>query len=738
MTKSAKRTWTFHRLGGFNQVRLESGDDLKALEDLDLKLWAALSCPTRGLDFDDKTMDLIDADDDGRVRAPELIAATKWATCLIRNPDTIIEGSDTLSLDQINDDTTEGKTLLESARQILEYLGKPESKAITLDDTSDTVRIFENTLFNGDGVVPAESADDPETRRAMEEIMECFDSLPDRGGKPGVNQAKVDLFFEESQAYSDWIAQSEANASEIFPLGDSTVKAYDAYLLVEEKINDFFTRCELASYDPRTLEAIELQEVQYLNTAASDLIVNDEEFGKFPIAQAASEPRLPLTERVNPAWISAINSLRECVIGPVLGERSELSQADWKTVQKCFEAHANWRNSKSGGKVESIDLERIRSLLASEEKEKITALIQRDLDLADHANSIERVDKLLRLNRHLFKLLNNFVSLRDFYDPDRLAIFQQGRLFLDGRSCDLCVLVRDSKKHSALAPLSRCYLAYCECTRPGSAETMIIAAAFMNGGSDFLTVGRNGIFVDRYGKDWDATIVKSIENPISLREAFWSPYKRVSKIVEDQFQRFAAEREKSLLDGTKKTVGTIGTDMESGSKPSNSAFDIARFAGVFAAIGLALGTLGAAFAAVMNGLLGLPLWQLPLVLLGSVLLVSGPPVLLAYMKLRQRNLAPLLDANGWAINARARINVPFGASLTQVAHLPKGSKNRRLDPYRDASNRRIWLIVFLIVIYIFGGKVYDSGDLHQWTKGRLGKPPPNAEAQPPVELPSQQ
>ena len=258
MSHSRARSWKFHRLGGFNQVSLESGEDLKALPSLDLKLWAALSCPTRGLDFDEKTLDLTDADGDGRIRAPELISATQWATSLIKNPDTLLEGSDQLSLDQIDASKSEGRSLLESARQILEYLGKPNATAISLDDTSDTVRIFENTLFNGDGVIPADSAEDESTRATIETIIDCFDSVPDRGGKPGINQTKVDRFFEDAQAYSDWIERSESNASEIFPLGEKTAQAYESFRQVADKIDDFFTRRALASYDPRTLAAIKL------------------------------------------------------------------------------------------------------------------------------------------------------------------------------------------------------------------------------------------------------------------------------------------------------------------------------------------------------------------------------------------------------------------------------------------------------------------------------------------------
>jgi hypothetical protein len=47
--------WKFFRAGGFDQVKLETGADLMHLHELDLKLWVALACPTKGLEFDAAT-----------------------------------------------------------------------------------------------------------------------------------------------------------------------------------------------------------------------------------------------------------------------------------------------------------------------------------------------------------------------------------------------------------------------------------------------------------------------------------------------------------------------------------------------------------------------------------------------------------------------------------------------------------------------------------------------------------
>lgn len=66
--------WKFFRAGGFDQPRIDTPADLLAIGELDQKLWVALSCPVAGIEFDHRTLALIDSDNDGHIRAPELIA----------------------------------------------------------------------------------------------------------------------------------------------------------------------------------------------------------------------------------------------------------------------------------------------------------------------------------------------------------------------------------------------------------------------------------------------------------------------------------------------------------------------------------------------------------------------------------------------------------------------------------------------------------------------------------------
>jgi hypothetical protein len=183
MTAKPAQTWRFFRAGGFDQVKLESGADFIRLDQLDQKLWVALACPTRGLEFDTKTLDLIDTDKDGRIRAPELIAAAKWVTGLLKDADDLLKGSPSFPLAAISDGSPEGKKLLSSARQILINLGKEGASEISIEDTTDTGKIFALTKFNGDGIVPANAAPDDATRAILNDIIACLGAETDRSGR---------------------------------------------------------------------------------------------------------------------------------------------------------------------------------------------------------------------------------------------------------------------------------------------------------------------------------------------------------------------------------------------------------------------------------------------------------------------------------------------------------------------------------------------------------------------------
>jgi len=719
--EDSSHVWQFSRVGGVNRVNLETGMDLVSLEYLDQKLWTALSCPVRGLEIDTKTLKLIDTDNDGRIRVPEIIEAVKWLTSLIKNPDDLVKKNKSLLLSAINDNTEEGKNLYISAKQILANLGKPDNIEITVEETSDTDKIFANTKFNGDGIITEDSTEDEKIKKIINDIISCIGSVMDRSGKQGISTDHIDDFYKNCEDYSAWYAKAEINLQKIFPYGDSTAEAFAAFVNIKQKIEDYFLRCRLAEFDPDSVDILNSLNARYEGINAKDLTLCIDEIAGFPLTKIEAKKPLPLKKGINPAWEKILNNFWDLVIKPEFPKKESLTEIEWNVISRIFDDYIKWQSEKSGAAVENLGLSFIREILAGNTKEALYSLIEKDKALENNTNNIFLVDKLVRYYRDLYILLKNYVTFYDFYSPEAEAIFQVGRLYIDQRCCDLCIKVSDMSKHNALAGSSGICLIYCDCYSKTKDEKMTIVAALTDGDIDNITVGRNAIFYDRKGNDWDATIIKIIDNPISIRQAFWSPYRKVSKFISTQIEKVASAKEKEVTttatSGIEKTTNkadkVITKSIES--TPPASApvvapvatqaappqpFDIGKFVGIFAAISLALGAIGSVIASILTGFFGLAWWKMPLAVLGIILTISGPSMILAWLKLRKRNLAPLLDANGWAINARATINIPFGNTLTHLAKLPSNSKLNLIDPFAKKKKPLIPIIIVVVIIAV--------------------------------------
>jgi len=708
-------TWSFSMVGGVKRVNIESGDDLVNLEHLDPKLWTALSCPVNDLEIDKKTLEIIDGDNDGQIRVREIIDAVNWITSVLKDPGDLLKKEAALPLLAINDNTEQGKILLDSAKVILKNLGKEDATTLSVDETSDTVTIFAGTRFNGDGIITEDTTTEAELLKLINEIILCTGSVTDRGGKQGISLELIQGFFEECEKYAAWYAKKFAAIDHIFPLGADTEEAYQNFCAIRSKVDDFFIRCRLAAFDPQSTEVLNLQVTRVETITARDLTNCTDEIAAYPLAKIEPNRSLPIASGINPAWENAIATFRKLTADKLFPGKEKLTEAEWNSISGIFDAFAQWNSEKEGAKAEPLGLDRVNEILSGTYKEQLLSLIEQDKALENEANNIILVDKIVRYYRDLFLLLQNFVTFHDFYTPGSKAIFQAGTLYIDQRSCDLCIKVQDMPKHGKLDSFSGIYLLYCDCVSRTSAEKMSIVAAVTNGDIDNLMVGRNALFYDRQGKDWDATITKIVDNPISIRQAFFSPYRKLMTTIENQINKAAAAADTKASADMNKGIDGIKTkvDETEAKKEPPKPFDVGKFAGIFAAIGLAIGAIGTILAAVVGGFMKLVWWKMPLAVIGLLLLISGPAMIMAYLKLRKRNLAPILDSNGWAINAMVIINIRFGATLTHLATLPKGAKINLNDPFTKKKKPVLpFVIVLLAVVGVVIYYLQKHGFIH--------------------------
>jgi hypothetical protein len=729
---ASEHSWRFFRAGGTDQVLLTTGADLANLHTLDQKLWVALACPTKGTEIDHRTLEMIDNDGDHRIRPPEILATIDWAEKVFTSLDVLFEKEGDLAISSFNEETEEGKAAFQSAKRILKDQGKKGAKTIALEDVMAVESGLTATRFNGDGVIPSTSSDDSLLAKVIEDIMSVVGSVPDRNGQSGIDTELTDKFFKEARALIAW--DEEGTHDPFCPLGPKTAVAADALTAVEAKIVDYFTRCRVAGFDPRTAGALVASEEELHALTSHTLTEDDPEVAKLPLARIEAGRPLPL-DAVNPAWRTIVDLFKELTVEPLLGKKATLSEAEFDQIVEKLREHRAWRATTPVTPLEKLSLPRLREMATDENETAIRALLDRDLALKDDYLAITSVEKAVRIRRDFVLLLRNFVSFADFYHR-KGAVFQAGTLYLDARSCDLCLYVDDPGKHAALAGLSKAYLAYCDLKRL-SGETNSIVAAFTAGDVDNLMVGRNGVFYDRKGQDWDATIKSIVENPISIRQAFLSPYKRLIRLVEEQVAKRAADKEKeSSADIDSAAAAAASADHKAAvvaapaapPAPAEKKIDV----GTIAAISIALASVAAFFTGVLAMFLGLGPWM-PLGILAVLLAISGPSMLIAWLKLRQRNLGPILDASAWAVNGMVKINVPFGGSLTKLAKLPSGSSRAIDDPYAESPTRWwLWIPIAVVavvaVLWLFGSlngllpKGYRSTDVFGEVKLPVSSP----------------
>ncbi|HAT10093.1 MAG TPA: hypothetical protein DCS97_05770, partial [Planctomycetes bacterium] len=150
---------------------------------------------------------------------------------------------------------------------------------------------------------------------------------------------------------------------------------------------------------------------------------------------------------LNPAWSAAIATLQRDAIVPLLGERSELTEADWRSVCGRLAAYRDWSAGEPHPAVGKLGAVRVRALLDPAVQAGLQGLFAKDREVQPEFAALGDLERLVRYHRDLFCLLNNFVALSDLYDPAYPAIFQSGTLYLDGRASQLCVEVGDMARH---------------------------------------------------------------------------------------------------------------------------------------------------------------------------------------------------------------------------------------------------------------------------------------------------
>lgn len=668
----------FSAIAGTVQARLLRGADVAHLAELDRKHWLMLSCAVTAMGPEGEPVArVLDTDADGRVRVPEVLAAVEWLRPRLSSFDRLFEPADGLALTDIAADTEAGAPLA----RLFERLA-PGGGTLTEATVGEAFAAFRAAPANGDGVVPPNAAG-AAFAPLGEAVLAVTGGTPGADGAPGVSAEALDAFGKALGAYRAWRG---AQPAEALPGGSAPAEATAAAVRLRDKINAYFLDCDLLRYNPAAAEAIASPK-------------HADELADAPLAMPAADARaLPFADGVNPLYAADVATV--AALAEALEPGAEaLTPELWGRVWDAVAPFVDWAAAKPAGAEAFAKLPPEASALADSDaaREAFGKALAEDAAQAPLAAAFDDLRKLLTLRVGFLRFLRNFVNVEDLYPPRARALFQTGTLLMDGRACALCFPIEKAPAaHAAAAATSNCCLAYCTLTRPAEGLSRTVCAVFTAGSAATLAVGRNGVFFDLEGKDWEATLTHLVPNPMGLAEAFFAPWRRIGAAIAGAVRKVVAGKDATDALASKAEAAVAAAD--AGKKPAAPAMGGGAMMASVATLGIALSFAATAVTGIVAALTNTPVWKTGLAVLGVILVVSVPSVILTWFRLRARDLAPILNASGWAVNRRIGLTPALGRFFTQRAVY----LGRRFVPGPPMTRARRWptLLAALVALAV--------------------------------------
>lgn len=632
----------FESYGHSYHFKIKDYIDLRNILELDEALWIATTAPSSTIKTDEAFLDLLDSDNDGRIRAEEIKDGIRFLFANLTDYAGIQPGNSSLSLAHINQHTELGKQIQASARKVLKRHG------VALDTVNlKQVRQVKRDVLHGGldqaGVVLAEAAGDEHTAGFIDHILTSVGGTDHPSGKLGVNRESLDAFLKESSEYLCWLREAGEIGADavttILPLGAQTADAHGLLTSISDKLHQYFLLCDIKRINPELLKrAIDNPET---NAAVNLMQIEEAKsyLASAPLSLLDDAGILDFDSDINPYFKNEIEDFAARVVKPLLGDEVKtITKEDFSRLQELFEPFRKWISQKPDVRVDAVDAVLLNDYFSEPcYRQTLEQLIQQSYETAIVLENIRELERLILYQANLLPLTNSFVSFPHLYDPAQRALFEEGTLIMDGRHFTMAVKVEDRKHHIEMARNSNIFVIYCELYGKKGTKLHEIAVPVTSGNRGNLHLHKWGIFNDIDGNELHAKIVDIVENPISIAEAIAAPFVRIKQAFFSRVEEFSSKAEEQLLQKHDK-------------KKESSAVPLLGIGGV------ALAALGSSLAFITQTVAAMSVQTvlIALLVIGAMLIV--PTVISAYFRLSRRDLSMILEGSGWGLNSRMKLS----------------------------------------------------------------------------------
>ena len=611
---------------------ISSWQQLAGAAELDSAFWVATGAPVSGINMDSAFLDLVDTDDDGRIMTAEVRSAITWIVGVMREKSGIDVGSDSLSPDALEAGTPEAESI--------EKIADRGSGVVTLALVRQLIADAAGRAVSNEGVVLPSAIGDEELRNYLEDVVTVTGGSPHPSGAVGASSDDGAEFLRRLTVYRKWHESAPDDARRF---GDRSRDVWRAVEALGPKVAQYFTLCHAVSLTPDLLAGPKPE------IGLTDLTALETRLRQEPLARPRETGELVLNEAINPYFRKELRVIREFVMPVLFPGEGVLREDDWELIEAAIAPFSAWERSRPTSDFDDIPLERVRGSTGDDLQSRLDSLSDEAAEELITTADLQLAEKLLLFQANILRLANNFVSFPELYDPKRRAVFEMGTLVIDGRHLTFSIVAQDPETHQSRVAASGMYVLYVRVFgRPADENgvrptmyTLAVPVTAQTAGN--LGQGKRGVFYDLEGTEHDAEVIAVVTNPVSIRSALARPFKRIVEVIGNKIDTVATEAEARL--------GAAAT----GTTAPAPATEAVSIPGLLAGGGVAIAALGSGFAYLASTLSATPWWHILVALGGALLAIVIPTYVSAFRRIRRRDLSAVLEASGWAINARMRL-----------------------------------------------------------------------------------
>ena len=683
MKETNQTDMVFRQFGRSMHLEIMGAQGLKRALELDEAHWVAINVPIAAFHADPTLLQLMDIDGDDRIKVGEFKQAIRWLFARLTDTSGIDQASTVLQPDGLRAGDPEADSIRTALGKIAAQKGQPVDTPIPLETIREVKQRIEQQPVSEAGVVLPTATDDPELAEFISDAIATTGGTEHPSGALGINEAQVDVFVDVARRYMDWRQEGRCPAgatTEIMPLGEAkTGSAYQHYAALRDKIDEFFAMCEALVLDPG-LKASFWPRDATLQVEGLDAVDGIQAMlAESPVNEPTPDRCLNLNEPRNPHYAESLARVSAEVVQPLTGSASTgLTESEWNEVKRRFSRYEAWLAARPSETMERLQ-DKLETIIGGSHADAVRQLVRRSAESAFALENLRNAEKLSLFQGHLVELANNFVSFPYLYDPAKDALFEEGCLIMDGRRFSLAVTVPDRNEHLKAANAGSMFVLYVEISNQLKNKTAEVAVPVTSGTQGNLDVGKRGVFKHVDGTEWRARVVHVVDHPISLREAMWSPFKRLGESVTGKIESITASAEKELQKAGADAVGQVqaAPQTASAAPPASATGGGMGVGGVLAGGGIAVAALGSSLTFIVKTIANLNPLQLVGGIAATILAVLIPTAIVAALRLQRRDLSCILEGSGWGINARMRLTRKQRRYFTQRPDYPEGSQFRR-------------------------------------------------------------